>query len=257
MIEKVSLIGSGNLATQLGKALKRAGLKVVQVYSRTEKSAKELADILDCAFTTKLENLQESDLFVVAVKDSALPDVLKKLEAGQAVVVHTAGSVPMDIFANHAKRYGVFYPLQTFSKQREVDFSAIPVCLEASSPEVFDELAQLARKLSGTMRAVGSEDRKTLHLAAVFACNFVNHFYQLAAGLLESKELNFDLLKPLITETAQKVMTMKPADAQTGPAVRFDETIIKKHLNLLDEEPHLRKIYSFVSESIYNSKKNN
>jgi predicted short-subunit dehydrogenase-like oxidoreductase (DUF2520 family) len=256
MIEKVTLIGAGNLSVQLGKAFKKAGVEVVQVYSRTEESAKELAILLDCPFTSSLNNLKEADLFIVAVKDGALAPVLKQIDAKQSVVVHTAGSVPMEILQNHAANIGVFYPLQTFSKKRDVDFSNIPICLEANSQEVYNELELLAGKLSGTVRAVGSEERKTLHLAAVFTCNFVNHFYHIGSGLLEEKGLDFGLLKPLIMETAQKVMDMRPVDAQTGPAVRFDEAIIKEHLHLLSDKPELRKFYSFVSESIHHSQKN-
>ena len=251
MIEKISLIGAGNLSTQLGKALKKAGLNMVQVYSRTEASAKELAALLDCPYTSNIENLRESDLFIVAVKDDALAPVLKQLDVKQSILVHTAGSIPMEILERQGGKTGVFYPLQTFSKKRDVVFSNIPVCLEANSPEVFEELELLARRLSEIVCKVNSEERKILHLAAIFACNFVNYFYHLGAHLVEEKGLDFNLLKPLIMETAQKVMTMDPIDAQTGPAVRFDETIIKKHLNLLSGKPELLKIYSFVSENIH------
>jgi predicted short-subunit dehydrogenase-like oxidoreductase (DUF2520 family) len=257
MIEKVTLIGAGNLSTQLGKAFNSAGVKVVQVYSRTEESAKELAILLGCPFTSSLNNLMDTDLFVIAVKDGAIGAVLRQIHAKQSIVVHTAGSVPMEILKNFANNFGVFYPLQTFSKKRDVDFSDIPVCLEANSQEVFNELALLAGKLSETVRAVTSEERKVLHLAAVFTCNFVNHFYHIGASLIEEKGLDFDLLKPLIMETAQKVMDMQPIHAQTGPAVRFDEAILKNHLDMLSSKPKISKIYSFVSESIHHSKKIN
>ena len=253
MIEKVTLVGAGNLATQLGKALKMAGVSISQVYSRTEKSASELANLLECPFTTSLSSLIMCDLVIVSVKDDALEDVLSQLKR-TAVVVHTSGSIPMEIFEGHFEQFGVFYPLQTFSKQRDVDFSTIPICIESSSPELLEELTQLGNQLSNTVEHINSEKRKTLHLAAVFTCNFVNHFYQIGNALLEEQELNFDLLKPLIQETAQKVMHLDPIDAQTGPAVRFDETIINKHLNLLSDKPELKKIYNFVSENIYQTK---
>ena len=255
MIGKIVLVGAGNLATQLGKALKNAGLNVTQVYSRTEKSARELAGLLDCPFTTEPADLSASDLYIVSVKDDAIETVIKQLRVNDSILVHTAGSVPMEILEKYAVKYGVFYPLQTFSKNRDIDFSTIPICLEASSAVVFNELRLLAGKLSETVRSVNSEERKILHLAAVFTCNFVNHFYHLGDYFLQEKKLDFDLLKPLILETAQKVMGMKPVDAQTGPAIRFDETIIKKHLDLLSDEPELKKIYSFVSESIYRTQK--
>ena len=256
MIRKIALVGAGNLATQLGIALKKTGFDIVQVYSRTEKSAMKLAVTLGCPFTSSLNDMKFADLIIVSVKDDALKTILEHLRANGAIVVHTAGSVPMEMLANCTQNYGVFYPLQTFSKGRNVHFSDIPICLEASSPKIFDELRVVAGRLSETVRAISSEERRILHLAAVFTCNFVNHLYHLGDHLLQENDLEFDLLKPLIRETAEKVMTMKPAEAQTGPAVRFDETIINKHLNLLTDHPELKKIYSFVSESIYKTHKN-
>ncbi|MGQ7870811.1 Rossmann-like and DUF2520 domain-containing protein [Sunxiuqinia sp. sy24] len=253
MIQNISLVGAGNLATQLGKALKQAGLHIIQVYSRTETSAKALAAVLECPYTTDLSTLLKSDLVIVSVKDDALEQVLSQIK-GSSKVVHTGGSVPMDILASYFNKFGVFYPLQTFSKKRDVDFSSIPICLEANTPEFYDELQKLADRLSKTVSFVNSEQRKILHLAAVFTCNFVNHFYQIGDSLLEDKGMDFSMLQPLILETAQKVKDLKPIDAQTGPAVRFDETIINKHLNLLSDKPELQKIYSFVSESIYQTK---
>ena len=254
MIKNVTLVGAGNLATQLGKSLKENEIEIVQVYSRTETSAKALAEQLGCPFTIDLKELKQADLVIVSVKDDALESVFKQIDKSSRVV-HTAGSVPMEILADYFKNHGVFYPLQTFSKQREVDFLNIPICLEASSVEFLQELKQLASRLSQNVSLVNSEKRESLHLAAVFTCNFVNHFYDIGDGLLGEKGLDFSLLKPLIQETAQKVMSLKPIDAQTGPAVRYDETIIDKHLELLSYKPELRKIYSFISRSIYNSKK--
>ena len=257
MIQNITLIGAGNLATQLGRGLKNAGLSIRQVFSRTEESAATLAAVLDCPHTTSLMDIQLSDLLIISVKDDALETVLKQLDPGQSIVVHTAGSVPMEMLAKYTSNFGVFYPLQTFSKSRDIDFSNVPICLESSSSVIYEELEGLAEILSQTVRPVNSEERKMLHLAAVFTCNFVNHFYNLGDQLLEEKGMDFALLKPLILETAEKVMDMRPAEAQTGPAVRFDETIINKHLNLLSGYPDLQKIYSFVSDSIYRTKNNN
>lgn len=254
MIKSVSLVGAGNLATQLGLAHKKAGIPLKQVYSRTEKSARELGELLGCSYLTELENLKPSDLVIVSVKDDALPTVLSQIKT-DAIVVHTGGSVPMGILDPYFKQFGVFYPLQTFSKKRNVSFDSIPICLEASSTVVYAEIEELGQKLSKHVQAVSSEERQTLHLAAVFTCNFVNHFYHLGDLLLEDKGLDFELLKPLIQETAQKVMTLKPKDAQTGPAVRFDESIINKHLNLLSDQPEMQKMYRSVSESIFHATK--
>ena len=256
MIRKITLVGAGNLATQLGKALKKAGFNINLVYSRSERSALQLAETLNCPFTTSLSDIAPNDLIIVSIKDDALETVLQQLVLGDSIIVHTAGSVPMELLAKYSDRHGVFYPLQTFSKSREIDFSKIPICIEASSSIVLNKLREVAYKLSKTVHLINSEERKILHLAAVFTCNFVNHFYQIGDYLLEEKGLDFELLKPLIRETADKIMNMKPIDAQTGPAVRFDESIINKHLKLLTGDYELKKIYSFVSENIYQTHKN-
>ena len=255
MIETITMLGAGNLATSLGKAFKNAGLTINQVYSRTEQAAKTLGQQLKCQHTTDLSEVEGGDLIVIAVKDDVIPGLLSELNIRDSILVHTAGSVPMSVLATRAGQVGVFYPLQTFSKSRQVDFTEIPICLEAQSAEVLAPLESLARKLSRQVVVVDSNARKTLHLSAVFTCNFVNHFYHIGHALLEEKGLDFDLLKPLISETAKKVMEMNPADAQTGPAVRFDETIINNHLDLLADKPELQKLYRFVSESIYNTQK--
>lgn len=253
MIEKVVMIGAGNLATQLGLALARKNIAIRQVYSRKAESAKALAEKLNTAFTNDLGELAtDADLYIVAVKDTAISEVLENLSLREdQLVVHTAGSIPMSVFEGFTPNYGVFYPLQTFSKEREVDFSTIPICLEASHPSILMKLQGLAGKLSGTVRQINSEERKTLHLAAVFTNNFVNHLYAIGADLLHTQKLDFELLKPLIRETASKVEEIQPIVAQTGPARRDDQNVIQAHLKMLDNQPDYRKIYSFVSESIF------
>ena len=256
MIRSITLIGAGNLATQLGKALKKAGLEIVQVYSRTEQSAKELALLLNADFTNNTNEINlTSDLIIIAIKDGAITNILSKLDCRNTFIVHTAGSIPMSLLSNFSTQYGVFYPLQTFSKSRDVNFQEIPLCLEASSPDLLEELKKLAGLITGNIHEIDSIQRETLHVSAVFANNFVNHLYFLSDQLLEMKGVSFDLLKPLIKETAAKVEELSPYDAQTGPAKRFDETIINKHIKLLDKQPELRKIYSFVSESIFQAHK--
>ncbi|MGV8090953.1 MAG: Rossmann-like and DUF2520 domain-containing protein [Mangrovibacterium sp.] len=256
MIQRVILIGAGNLATHIGKAFSKAGIQIIQVYSRTLDSAGTLGKILGTAFTNLTEEIDlGADLILVSVKDDAIGQVLDQVDLRQQLIVHTAGSVPLDFLKKYSARCGVFYPLQTFSKGRKIDFSDIPVCIEANSAKILNELRELAGKISNAVYEISSEERKILHLAAVFACNFVNHFYYISDQLLEKEGLAFDLLKPLIRETAAKVMTMDPYEAQTGPAKRFDETIINKHLKLMDNRPDLREIYSFVSRSIFQAHK--
>jgi predicted short-subunit dehydrogenase-like oxidoreductase (DUF2520 family) len=253
MIENVVLIGAGNLATQLALSLFEKGIQVKQVYSRKIESAAELAGKVNASFTNNLSQLlPEADLYVIAVKDSAIQEVLENLQIGESkLIVHTAGSVPMNILEGFSSNYGVFYLLQTFSKSRKIEFSDIPICIEANHPSNLMNLENLGEKLSTSVNQINSDERKTLHLAAVFANNFVNHFYTLAADILHDKKLDFDLLKPLIRETAQKVESIQPADAQTGPARRNDQTIINAQLKMLQDKPELQKIYSFATESIF------
>lgn len=252
MIQTVVMIGAGNLATQLAQSLHENGITVKQVYSRTIGSAQKLAQKVNARFTNKLTELEKNaDLFLVAVKDSAIQEILENIRLDEnQLIAHTAGSIPMDILNGFTLNYGVFYPLQTFSKNRKVEFTDIPICIEANHPSNLVKLQFVAERLSNTVRQINSEERKTLHLAAVFANNFVNHFYALSAEILQDKKLKFDLLKPLIHETAAKIATMQPAEAQTGPARRNDQTIIQEHLKMLHNKPELRKIYSFVTESI-------
>ena len=164
--------------------------------------------------------------------------------------VHTAGSMPMDVFNGHTANYGVLYPMQTFSKTREVDFNVIPFFLEANTSENAGKLQHLAEKLSGNIRFLSSDKRKSLHLAAVFACNFTNHIYALAVKLLEEQDIPADVLLPLIDETAAKIHTMPPRVAQTGPAIRYDENVINKHLAMLGDSD-MRSIYRLISQSIH------
>ncbi len=253
MIENVVIIGAGNLATQLALALHEKNIGIRQIYSRTKESAEELAQKVNAPYTTELSKLdKDADLYVIAVKDSAIQEVLENLQLDEnRVIVHTAGSVDMQVFEGFSQNYGVFYPLQTFSKVRKVDFSNIPICIEASHPTILVKLEDLAGRLSGTIRQINSEERKTLHLAAVFANNFVNHFYAIGAELLHEHKMSFDLLKPLIQETAAKIESLRPLEAQTGPAKRNDQTVIQTQLKMLHNQPEYQKIYSFVSESIF------
>lgn len=252
MIENIVIIGAGNLGTQLALALHEKNIRISQIYSRTSESARELAEKVNADFTNDLSKIiTDADIYMIAVKDSAIQEVLENLSLDEnRLIVHTAGSVSMKIIEGFTFNYGVFYPLQTFSKLRKVDFSVIPVCIEANHPSNLMKLQELAGKLSGSVRQVTTEERKTLHMAAVFANNFVNHFYAVGANILQDKHLNFDLLKPLILETAAKVQTMHPVDSQTGPAQRNDQTVINTQLNMLQDTPEFQKIYSFVTESI-------
>lgn len=255
-IEDTSIVfvGAGNLATNLAKALYKKGFRIVQIFSRTQASAKELAEQVEAEYTTDLSALYPyARLYVVALKDDALLELLPQIVSGKedALWVHTAGSLPMNIWQGHVNRYGVFYPMQTFSKQRMADFSSIPIFVESTSASDTEFLKEVASVLSCSVHEATSEQRKSLHLAAVFTCNFTNHMYALAAELLRKYDLPFEVMLPLIDETARKVHEMAPKAAQTGPAMRYDEHVINEHLNMLEDEPGMREIYRMLSESIH------
>ena len=232
---RIVLIGRGRLATNLEHALLQAGHDVVSINSRT------------------LESLPlEADVFVVAVKDAALTDVLRAATKGRKdqLFVHTAGSMPMNLFAGLTAHYGVFYPMQTFSKERLVDFNEISVFLETNDAASMERLKMLAATLTPHVYELDSEGRKHLHLAAVFACNFVNHCYALSAEVLKAKGLPFSVMLPLVDETAQKVHELSPKDAQTGPAVRGDQNVMQMQAGMLADIPAVKQIYEALSNDI-------
>jgi predicted short-subunit dehydrogenase-like oxidoreductase (DUF2520 family) len=243
------------VATQLGPALQEKGYSIVQVYSRSLASAEILGNKLNTPYTFRLEEIDtQADLYIFALKDLALPAVLKDFPATAGLWVHTAGSVPMDIFQNsRAKRYGVLYPLQTFSINRKISFEHIPLFIEANHPEDELLLEKIALSLSDKVIRLSSEKRKQLHLAAVFACNFTNHLYAIAAKILEEQNLPWEMLLPLIEETAAKVKELHPVEAQTGPAVRYDTNVIDKHLEMLKNDPDKQELYRMLSQSIHRS----
>lgn len=247
---KVVCIGSGNVATHLVAALKATGADLVQIWSKNPENAAVLAQTVGAQPISDLcEADQSADLYVIAVKDDAIADVCKALKGINGLVVHTSGATDINVLSSF-KNYGVLYPLQTFSKNRQIDFAKIPLCLEAGNQQVLDELKMIALGLSKMIYEVSSEQRKVLHLSAVFACNFVNHLYALGNQVLQPNNLDFELLRPLILETAGKVQHDLPVNVQTGPAVRNDEQTISKHLELLEGKPHLQEIYQTLSKSI-------
>lgn len=249
-----ALIGAGNLATNLARALVKAGHNIFQVYSRTEQSASQLAELVGAAHTTDISTVTNSaDVYIIAVKDSVIADVIPLLckNRESKVFLHTAGSIPMDVFKGKAKHYGVMYPMQTFSKAHEVDFKTIPCFVEANDDVSLAVINGLAESISDRVLPLSSEQRRYLHLAAVFACNFTNHCYAAAAEILGKHNIPFDVMLPLIDETARKVHTLSPVAAQTGPAMRYDKNVIGSQTDLLKDEPLLRQIYEAVSASIH------
>ncbi|MBN2173320.1 MAG: DUF2520 domain-containing protein [Bacteroidales bacterium] len=250
-LKNIVLIGAGNVATHLGLALKDNGYRILQVYSRTIPSASHLAGKLHSDFSTDLEKINlKADLYIISVPDDAVGELVYKIKLKDRLVVHTSGSLPMDILKNSSSNYGVVYPLQTFSKTRKVDFEHIPICVEANSKLGLETLKRFAGTISGDVRDVNSEQRKKLHLAAVFACNFPNFMYSISAEIVKQANIDFSILRQLIKETAEKVMELDPLEAQTGPAKRGDQKIMEKHLEMLKGFPEFKEIYQLLSERI-------
>ncbi len=257
MIKTINIIGSGNLATQLALTLHKHNFTIKQIYSRNKINAEILAEKINAKATDSLTKLYPNvDLIIISVTDNALQDVINKMPNTNAIVVHTSGSVNMNIL-NRFENYGVFYPFQTFSKQHNVDFNSIPILLETKNPNVNTELLKLSKTISNNVTNCNSEQRGAIHLAAVFACNFTNYMYSVAHDLLTSKNIDFNILKPLIKETTSKILTNNsnhPKEIQTGPAVREDYKIINKHINSL-EDNNYKNIYKLLTEGIIKMKK--
>ncbi len=254
---EIVLIGSGSVATHLGLALKSKGVIIKQVFSRNPANAENLARKLETTFIDDISDLyMDADIYIYALKDSALKTILRKMNIPRGIHVHTAGSVPMNDFEGFTAQFGVFYPLQTFSIKKEIDFSKVPMCIEASNAETQMVLVDLAKLLTDKIYIINSEQRKQLHLAAVFACNFTNYMYDIAAQILEKSDVKFEIIEPLIAETADKIKSLNPYDAQTGPAVRFDENTIDRHLHMLKKNPDIKKVYDLLSKSIHLRHKN-
>ena len=244
----IVVIGIGRLGTNLAQALRDAGHDVTVVRGR--------AVTTDCSEENQLP--QTADAFIIAVKDDVLEDVIVRATKGREdqLFLHTAGSMPMSVFSGHSHRYGVFYPMQTFSKETIVPFTDIPVFLEADSAETLDVLNELARTLSSHIYHLSTDERKYLHLAAVFACNFANHCMALSADVLGRIGIPFDVMLPLVDQTVRKLHTMSPVDAQTGPAVRHDNNVIISQHHLLDDNPKMQNVYDLLTQSIYEKSTN-
>lgn len=240
------------MATQMGMALRKAGHDIRQVYSRSEDSARQLADKLGCQSTTDADAIATADVALFMLTDTALGEMAARVcpRHPEMLHIHTAGSIPLSLFEGKARRYGVLYPMQTFSKERAVDFSQIPCYVEASDARSLNEITQLAGSISEMVRPVASADRRYLHLAAVFASNMANHCYHIAQQLCADHGIDFADLHPLISETAQKVGEMSPHDAQTGPAVRADRGVMAAQMRLLEAYPEAKEIYRLMSADI-------
>ena len=247
---KIVFLGSGNVATHLALAFKASGQEIVQVWSRNMPNAEALAVQVGARGIDDLTSIvANADLYLIAVKDEAIKELVPALKGLNGIVAHTSGATEISVL-QELKHYGVFYPLQTFSQHKELDLSNTPICLEANSPVSMELLNDAAMLISRSPYLVDSAQRKVLHMAAVFACNFSNHLYHLGYSIMQTHGLDFEILKPLISETANKIKDEVPFDVQTGPAVRRDQETMLKHLQLLNNAPDLQEIYKTLSESI-------
>lgn len=255
---KIVMIGAGNLATNLGKALLDSGNDILQVYSRTLRSASVLAGLLGGSPVTDFGSISnDADVYIVSVRDNVIADIVPKLCRGreEKVFLHTAGSVPMSLFEGMALHFGVLYPMQTFSKSKLLNFNEIPCFVEGNDDFAFETVNSLAGSISSKIYLLNSEARKHLHLAAVFACNFVNHCYSISSDILAKHDIPFDVMLPLIDETARKVHVMSPKEAQTGPAIRYDQNVIRMQSDMLRNNPLIKQIYEYMSVSIHHTYK--
>jgi predicted short-subunit dehydrogenase-like oxidoreductase (DUF2520 family) len=248
----ITLFGGGNVAIHLAKAfLSHRDIELQQIYNRhidKISNFKDKTDIID-----DLSQLKPADIFVLALTDDVIPEFSKKLNSHDVLTVHTSGSIPMK--ALQTQRKGVFYPFQTFSKEKEhIDLKNIPILIEAENKQDLKLLSRLGQLLSDNVQTVDSQQRKALHVSGVFAANFVNHLYEQARQILNEHQLSFDLLKPLILEVSRKVQEIPPQKAQTGPAIRGDQKTIDSHLKFL-KNPVQKKIYKLLTESIQKNKK--
>lgn len=250
---RIALIGSGRVASCMGPRLKEAGHTIAGVYSRTLQNAQQLATVLRTTATDSLEKLPDADIYLTMLTDDALAELAPAIVKGReaALFVHTAGSVSVDVWREAgAARYGVMYAMQTFSKGAVIDWPQVPVFVEGSSAAEQETITSLAHDLSDNVSALSSKGRKKLHIAAVFASNFSNRMYAISERILKTEGVPFNVMLPLVRETARKVESMSPEDAQTGPAVRGDRKVIDEHVKLLKDYPEYAELYRLISIDI-------
>ena len=254
-MKKITFIGSGNVATNLSLELQKKGYEIVEIWSKTKESAIILANKLNCNIISNLEELSETDLIIVSVKDKYIKEIIDKIADKNIDIVHTSGSVNLSVFTEN-KNHAVFYPLQSFNKNIDVNFSDLPICIESNNKKFEEELMKIANSISQSVHLINSEQRERLHIAAVFACNFINHMLSISNKIMEDNNMDFNMLKPLIEHTINKAIQNTPKEMQTGPAIRKEYNVIEKHLNLLEETNDLKNIYSEITNHIINNKLN-
>lgn len=255
-IKKVAVVGTGNIAWHLVRALSHSGIEITYVISRSMNRAEALAEYVSAIpLDDPGKVVDQPDLYLLCVSDDALPMVQATYAGKGSLVVHTSGSNGIDVLDQAGNETGVLYPLQTFSKGVEMTYDHIPFLVEGSDKYTTFRLKHLAERISQQVECIDSQQRRTIHVAAVFACNFNNHLSVIADKLLREAGLDFDLLRPLVEQTLSKLMTITPLEAQTGPALRNDQATIEKHLDALGNNPEEQELYRLLSNNILRYRK--
>ncbi len=254
-IHTISIIGLGNVGWHLALALTQAGYEIKNIVSRNTEHVSAPGDIPDTTVISDISQVKDDpDLYLITVQDLEIASLATYLKDSESIIAHTSGGIDMSVFSGRSNAYGVFYPLQTFTKGTDMTYADIPFLLEADTEDTLNALKNVAEKISGKYRCVGAEVRVRLHLAAVFACNFSNHMVTIAEYLLKKENLDLELIQPLMKQTLKKLDSLSPKEAQTGPAIRNDIHTMNKHLELLADESGFEDLYKAISKSIQNNK---
>ncbi len=246
---KVIILGAGNVASHLTRALLDSTVQVAQIYNRTLERAEAIAKPYNLPYTDKISELQKADLYIISTSDDAIEEVSYHIPFEDVLVVHTSGSLSIESLKG-TYRKGILYPLQTFSIHKGIRYEKVPFFIETENDGDYTRLEKLILKISGSVYKIKAEQRFKLHLSAVFVCNFTNYMYAIGEKLVQEADLPFKTLLPLIDETCQKIHEMAPSEAQTGPAKRNDQNIIEKHLEMLDEQDDLAQLYTLITQGI-------
>lgn len=251
---KVAIIGGGNVAQHLIKQVTGAGHKLVQIYNRTLSSISQTDTGLEAEKTNNIHELtQDADIYIVCVKDYAIELVAKDIKLKDKLIIHTSGATSMDKLKSCSSQYGIFYPLQSFSKNLHIDFKSIPIIIEANNAEGRSKLELFSKSISDHVVYLNESQRIPIHIGGVFVNNFVNKLFSLTDTYLSTQQLSFDLLKPLILQTIEKLNYGSPSEMQTGPAMRGDKETIQMHINKLENNKEMQEIYKIMTDSILKS----
>ncbi len=257
-IQNIVLLGTGNVGTHVSRALKQNGFNLLQVFSRQLKHTSVICRLTGAEAISDIKKINTTaDLYIIAIPDSAIEKFCSSILVKQKIIVHTSGTLPVSILEKVSANFGCIYPVQSFSKNVKLNFNKIPLCIEANNEHTGQLLFSFAKKLSTNVQMIAYEQRRYLHIAAVFANNFSNFMFHIADEILNEHQLSLDLLKPLILETTKKISHNKPFHVQTGPAIREDMNIISEHLRLLENKREYRNIYNLISQQIIQTGKKN